>query len=91
MEDVNPFQIIETEWREQYDREWGLGIVLSVDQGDGRVWVGKIAKDADGYFLTNQLMTRNKSQMRETKKQVAVISLELAGAVVKPEQEGKWE
>jgi len=76
MEKVSVFQIIENEWREAYDREWGLGLVVSVDQGDGNVWVAKIENDKDGHFVVPNLVYRNKSRLRETNKQVTNLALE---------------
>lgn len=77
MEQVKFFQIVENEWREEYDREWGLGIVTSVDQGDGYVWVTKIEKDDDGYFVVPNAVYRSKSQLRETKYTVSDLSVKL--------------
>lgn len=75
MENVKFFQIVEREWREEYDREWGLGIVMSVDQGDGYVWVVQIDKDDDGYFVAPRAETVHKSRLRETSKEVSDLSI----------------
>ena len=57
---ISYFSIVENEWREQYDREWGLGIVVSVPQSDdGDVWVARILKDKDGYFIIPELVLRS--------------------------------
>lgn len=79
MEKVNFNDIVENEWREQYDREWGLGLVTSVDQGDGNVWVTKIGQDATGYFLTNEAAIRNKSKLRSTGLVVDELALSVLG------------
>lgn len=80
MDKVSVFQIVENEWREQYDREWGLGIVVSVDQGDGYVWVAKVEKDDDGYFVVPNLVYRNKSRLRATNKTITNLALEYTEA-----------
>lgn len=77
MDKVRFFQIVENEWREGYDREWGLGIVTSVDQGDGYVWVTKICSDKDGLYLAPEAVYRNKSRLRQANKVVDDISIEL--------------
>lgn len=73
MEEVRFFHVVENEWREAYDREWGLGLVTSVDQGDGYVWVTKIEKDDDGYYLAPEAVYRNKSRLRATNKVITDI------------------
>lgn len=80
METVNVFQIVENEWREQHDREWGLALVVSVDQGDGYVWIAKIEKDDDGYFVAPELVYRNKSVLRPTNKQLTNLPVEFTDA-----------
>jgi hypothetical protein len=77
MDEVKHFQVVENEWREAYDREWGLGLVTSVDQGDGNVWVTKIEKDGDGYFLAPESAYRNKSSLRQVNKVITDISVSL--------------
>lgn len=77
MNEVKPFQVVENEWREAYDREWGLALVTSVDQGDGHVWVSKIEKDTYGYFIPPVAEYRHKSRLRETQKQLKDISVSL--------------
>ena len=77
MEDVKFFQVVENEWREGYDREWGLGLITSVDQGNGNVWVTKIEKDDDGYYLAPEAVYRNKSKLRVTNKVIADITISL--------------
>lgn len=77
MESARFFQIVENEWREGYDREWGLGLVTSVDQGDGYVWVTKIEKDDDGHYLSPEAVYRNKSRLRTTNKVIADITVTL--------------
>lgn len=80
VENVREFQIVENEWREQYDREWGLALVVSVDQGDGYVWVAKIEKDDEGYFVAPELAYRNKSMLRQTDKQLTNLPVEFSDA-----------
>lgn len=77
MAEVRFFQIVENEWREGYDREWGLGLVTSVDQGDGCVWITKIEKDGKGYYLAPEAVFRNKSKLRMTNKVIADIPVSL--------------
>lgn len=77
MKDVKHFQVVEFEWRQEYDREWGLALVTSVDQGDGYVWITQIDKDDDGYFLSPRSEYRNKSQMRATDKTISDITVKL--------------
>lgn len=77
MDEVEFFQVVENEWREAYDREWGYGLVTSVDQGDGNVWVTQIAKDEDGLFLAPRGETRHKSLLRATDKTIKDISVTL--------------
>ena len=76
MEEVKFLQIVENEWREQYDREWGLGIVTSLDQGDGYVWVAKIEKDDDGYFVAPEAVYRSKDRLRATTKTLTNLAVE---------------
>jgi hypothetical protein len=87
MDEVKFFQVVENEWREAYDREWGYGLVTSVDQGDGRVWVTKIEKDDDGYFLAPEAVIRHKSRLRPTSKTIKDISITFADPNPHLEQE----
>lgn len=75
-EEINYLDIVQNEWREAYDREWGLGIVLSV-VNDDHCWVGKIEKDEDGYFLTNQADYRHVSSLMKTDKQTTEVSIKI--------------
>lgn len=87
LEQVSTFQIVDTEWRELYDREWGLGLVVSVDQGDKRVWVIKIGFKLDrGYFLTNRIEMRHISKLRSTRKAVEQAPLILVEGLEKEER-----
>ena len=70
MSNIKLFSIVENEWREEYDREWGLGIVTSVPQPDGHVWVAKILKDDEGYFVAPEAAHRHESVLRETNYQL---------------------
>lgn len=71
---IKLFSIVENEWREEYDREWGLGIVTSVPN-DERVWVCKVLKDEDGYFVAPDAVIRSVSVLRETKYQLTDLSV----------------
>lgn len=75
MNEVKYFQVVESEWREKYDREWGLALVTSVDQGDGYVWITQISKDDEGYYLAPRSEYRHKSRMRETDKVISDIAV----------------
>jgi hypothetical protein len=81
MEKINYFDIVENEWREQYDREWGLGIVVSVRQNlnddNERVWVAKILKDDDGYFIVPELVYRSVNRLRKTSYKIEDITIKL--------------
>ena len=77
MESVKFFQVVEREWRTEYDREWGLGLVVSVDQGDGYVWVMEIGKDEDGYYLAPRCEIVNKTRLRETRYSIEDLSVKL--------------
>lgn len=81
MEKINYFDIVENEWREQYDREWGLGIVVSVRQNSNddneRVWVAKILKDDDGYFIVPELVYRSVNRLRKTSYKIEDITIKL--------------
>jgi hypothetical protein len=77
MDEVKHFQVVEFEWREAYDREWGLALVTSVDQGDGYVWITQIDKDEEGYYLAPRSEYRHKSRMLETNKIISDISVKL--------------
>jgi hypothetical protein len=66
--------IVENEWREAYDREWGLALVVSTPN-DGRCWVVKILKDDEGYFIAPENAYRSVSKLRSTNYQLTDLSI----------------
>ena len=68
------FDIVLTEWREQYDREEGLGIVTSVPN-DGMCWVCKIEKDDEGMFVIPNAMIRSIKLLKPTHHKLVDMSI----------------
>jgi len=68
------FSIVLNEWREKYDREWGLGMVITPIQ-DGHCWVAKIIEDSDGYFVIPEVVYRSVKRLRNTNKTIAEVSI----------------
>ena len=58
------FEIVGTEWREQYDREWGFGLVLVASDD---YWVLEIRQSKHGWFVTNRVESRPASKLKKTK------------------------
>ena len=63
--EFNWFEIVENEWREQYDREWGLWLVV-VAQMDW-CWVAKIISDDEWNFVVPEVVYRKNSRLKHTK------------------------
>lgn len=59
------FEIVENEWREEYDREGGLGIVVVASE-ENHYWVAKIQKDEKGYFIVPDVAYRSANQLKKT-------------------------
>ena len=48
-----PKDIVQNEWREQYDRELDTGVVIK-EESPGHYLVARIAKDKEGWYFTGQ-------------------------------------
>jgi len=73
---IGLFSIVLNDWREQYSRESGLGIVTSVPDLDGLAWVSKIEKDDNGYFIVPIAELRFISKLTLTDKTITNIGIE---------------
>lgn len=52
--------IVQNEWREEYDRELDTGVIVEV-KPDNNYLVARIGKDKDGWYFTGQEATRPES------------------------------
>ena len=79
------FEIVQTEWREQYDREWGYGMILVVAQEstNNRYWLMEIGKDKDGWYTTNRIETRSANRLQKTNKNLMALDIEVRDKVIK--------
>jgi hypothetical protein len=53
MSKYKPKDVVQNEWREQYDRELGTGVVIK-EESPNHYLVARIAKDEKGWYFTGQ-------------------------------------
>lgn len=53
MSKYKPKDIVQNEWREEYDRELDTGVIIK-EQSPDHYLVARIGKDAKGWFFTGQ-------------------------------------